>query len=183
MLDAAGPVQGDWVRQAKPDIEARMAQYEEDQIEFAILSLIKDPLLDLLSTLATNVKIIAALETRLDKIKPDWRRYDTSSANGGDGCLNAHLTTADASYGLEQHDIDDVNISNPASAALLSSENVVDILAFRQELILEQASVRLDIREERQSVEAEDCRAAARRRDLGAQLQQFARKVKIKEKS
>ena len=36
-----GPITGDWLAQATPDIQARMAQYEESQIEFAILSLVK----------------------------------------------------------------------------------------------------------------------------------------------
>ena len=178
-----GPTRGDWIKQAKPDIEARMAQYDEDRIEFAILALIKDPVMRLLPALAASAKSIAVLSSRLDEVKPDWRSFMIESINGENTHACDYLTTADASYGLEQQDIDDIALSDPNLIALLSSEKVSDMIAFLQKLITEQATLRTDIREERQSAENDESRAASRSRDYGARMQNFAKKVKLKTNS
>ena len=179
-----GPMQGDWVRQAKPDIEARMAQYDKEQIEFAILSLVKDPLLRLIPSLAANVKSIAALTSHLEEVNPDWRKSMLPSANGENTSTSTdgYLTTADGSYGLEQHEIDDSVLLDQTLLALLDSDNVSDITAFRQKLVIEQAALRMEIQEERQSMYADESRAAARSQDFGAKMQTFASKVKAKER-
>ncbi|KAL9129735.1 MAG: hypothetical protein Q9217_001893 [Psora testacea] len=178
-----GPIQGDWVSQAKPDIEARMAQYDGEQIEFAILSLIKDPLLKLLPALATSIKSIAALSSRLNEVKPNWRESTVPSGHGEDTYTFDTVMATDASYGLEQQHIDTTTLSDPTLMALLSSQNASGIMAFRQKLITEQVALRIDIREEHQSAENDERRAQARSRDFGARMQNFARKVKAKQRS
>ncbi|KAL8683070.1 MAG: hypothetical protein Q9186_000980, partial [Xanthomendoza sp. 1 TL-2023] len=67
-----GPITGDdWVLQVAPEIETRMAQYENGQIEFAILSLVQEPLTKMVAALAENVKSIAAVRQHLSKLPKD----------------------------------------------------------------------------------------------------------------
>lgn len=168
--------ENDWLSQAKPDIEARMAQYEEGQIEFAILSLVRDPLLDLIPRLAENIHSIARLSVRLDLVKPDWRDFETSSR-----CCDSTgmLTTSDPLYGLTPEELDRAGVP-PAIGSLCESDAAEDIVAQRQQLVTDQARLRLSIRDEQQSNQADQERAAARRCDYGAMMQDYVRKVKAK---
>lgn len=179
ILSTIGAFENEWLGQAKPDIEARMAQYEEGQIEFAILSLIRDPLMELIPRLAENVKGIAALSARLDTVQPDWQSFETSPAIGE---ATGVLTTADPSYGLTQEDIDKASIPETV-AKLCISEIVQDIVNERQHLVTAQAGLRMSIRDEQQSNQSDDERAAARSCDYGACMPNFVRKVRVKRKS
>lgn len=171
-----GAFKDNWLGQAKPDIEARMAQYEEGQIEFAILSLVRDPLLDLIPRLAENIKGITGLSAHLDLIKPDWRDFETFSDNGQFAGL---LTAFDPNYGLTPDHIDQVDLPMTI-AKLYKSDAVEDIVTQRQQLVTDQARLRLWIRDEQQSNQSDEERAAARRCDYGAMMQNFVRKVKAK---
>ena len=171
-----GSFKDDWLSQAKPDIEARMAQYEEFQIEFAILSLICNPLIKLIAKLAENIKSIASLTTRLDAVKSDWRDFDMPSVNGESETV---LTGPDAIYEVMKHDLELAKVSEHV-ARLCQSEIVEDIIAQRQQLISQQAGIRLSIRDEQQSNKSDEERAAARRCDYGARMQDFVRRVKTR---
>jgi len=174
-----GAFEDDWLGQAKPDIEARMAQYEEGQIEFAILGLVSDPLLDLVPRLAENIKSITRLSARLDLIKHDWRDFEPSPVNGQ---LTGLLTAFDPTYALTPKHIDQADL--PITIAkLCESDAVEDIITQRQQLVADQARLRLWIRDEQQSNQRDEERAAARRCDYGAMMQNFVRKVKAKRKS
>lgn len=174
LIDCVGD---DWLSQLKPDLEARMARYEEGQIEFAILSLVKDPLSILVLSLARNVKGISALTVRLDEIGKDWREFTIFHANGNSDDL---LHTADRAYGLTHEDISQAEVPELV-VNVLTRDNVQEIIEARQTLISSQAELRRDIREELQSLMSDEEKAIARSRDLGAKMQNFARKVKLGE--
>ena len=174
-----GAFEDDWLGQAKPDIEARMAQYEEGQIEFSILSLVRDPLLDLVPKLAENIKSIAELSARLDLIKQDWREFETSSINRQ---FTGLLAASDSTYELTPQQFDRADLPI-AIAKLCKSDVVEDVMTQRQQLVTDQARLRLWIRDEQQSNQSDEERAAARRCDYGAMMQNFVRKVKAKRKS
>lgn len=156
----------DWVGQVKPEIEARMAEYEEGQIEFAILSLVKDPLLSHVAALAVNVKSIIALERRLDNVASDWKSYVANSTLGEGALTNVILTSPDPGYELCQAMLDQAAIL-PSIEGALQSDLISDIIARRQELVTEQASLRLAVKEEQQSRRSDEERAASRRHDHG----------------
>ena len=86
---------GDWVSHAKPVIEARMAEYEEGQIEFGVLSLVKDPLLSLVPTLAEIVKVSAEASSRLQQVNPDWGHSIPTSSHGAPSSHESALTGPD----------------------------------------------------------------------------------------
>ena len=155
-----------------------MAQYEESQIEFAILSLIKDPLLNLLTDLAENFKAIIALSARLDTIKADWESFTTMSEDNV-GQLTDFLTVADPALGLTQEMIDSAQL--PCDVAkLMPSRSSTAIWESRAKLITAQRGLRIAVQEEIQLKQSEEQRANARRRDFGANMQKFAEKVMAK---
>lgn len=177
---ATGPVSGDWLAQASPDIQARMAQYEENQIEFAILSLVKDPLIDLQAELAGNINSLIAIHLRLNEVQPDWRSftaddYDDSNVQHKPG----YLTGPDAGLGLTQEHISSSLIAQGEDHQF-KPKSATAALTRRKELIAAQQSLRVAIQEEIQSKHSEQDRASARARDSGAKMQKFARKVQAK---
>ncbi len=176
----AGSVQGDWLSQAKPDIEARMAQYEEGQIEFAILSLVRDPLLEMIPALAENVKAINALSTRLDVVKPGWKDFIDSSTNGQIAGTDGLISNPNLAYGLTQEMLDQAEPSQ-AVIDLCHGDVASDILGHREQLITTQAGLRMSIREEIQSNQSDEDRAASRTCDYGARMQNFVRKMRVKQ--
>ena len=179
MARTIGSVQGDWLSQAKPDIEARMAQYEEGQIEFAILSLVRDPLLDMIPALAENVKAISALSSRLDVINPGWEDLSDSSMKNETVGRNNSRVDAGLTYGITQRMLDQAQPSQ-AVIDLCHGSKVPEILALYKQLNTAQGNLRMSIREEMQSNQSDEERAAARTCDYGARMQNFVRKMKVK---
>ena len=177
-----GLVQGDWLIQAKPDIEARMAQYEEGHIEFAILSLVQDPLHGMISALAENIKAINVLSARLDVVKPGWKGpYDlptNSEVAGTDGLISE----PNLAYGLTQEMLDRAALYQTVNDLCYKSV-ASDILRYRDQLITIQTDIRMSIREEMQSNQSDEERAAARACDYGARMQNFVRQIRLKQRS
>ena len=153
-----------------------MAQSEEGQIEFAILGLVRDPLLELVPQLAENIKSIIALTKRLEDTKTEWQQFQIASINGGP---SEPLTAPDPIYGITKWDIDLAHLDD-VTLALCDSDDVESIVSQRQRLVTAQASLRLSIREEQQSNQSDQDRADARSCDYGARLQHFVRRVRLK---
>ena len=153
-----------------------MAQSEECQIEFAILGLVQDPLLDLVPRLAENAKSVDLLSARLDAVRSDWRDFDLSTVNGDSTNV---LVSPDLNYGVTEEEF---RRAKPSEELTRFSESatVEDIITKRQQFVSDQASLRLSIKEEQQSNLSDEDRAAARKVDYGARLQNFVRKVKAK---
>ena len=153
-----------------------MAHYEEGQIEFAILSLVQDPLHRLISELATNVRRVAALSARLDAMRPDWHDFTATTDNGE---IVSLPNAPDLAYGLTQELLDDAELSDVITQ-ISSSQDVSDVVERRSELITLQAKLRMSIREEMQSDLTDEERATARSQDYGAMMQKMMRKVIMK---
>ena len=177
-----GSVQDDWLSQAKPDIKARMAQYEEGQIEFAILSLVRDPLLEMVPALIKNVKAVNALSARLDVVKPGWKDFIDSPNNSKHAGMNSLTSEPNLAYGITQEMLDQAELSQ-AVIDLCHCNVVSDILRHREQLVTIQADLRTSIREEMHSNQSDEERAAARTCDYGARMQNFVRKMSLKKQS
>ena len=177
-----GSVEGDWLSQAKPDIEARMAQYEEGHIEFAILSLVRDPLLGMIPALAENVKAINALSARLDIVKPGWKDFFEPPTNGKIAGMNSPISGSNLAYGLTQELLDQARLPQ-AMIDLCNGSLASDIFRYRERLITMQTDLRMSVREEMQSNQSDEDRAVARACDYGARMQNFVRKMRLKRQS
>lgn len=176
-----GPLgNGDWLGQVKPVIEARMAEYEEGQIEFAVLAMVKDPLLTLVASLAENIKCLRALAARLNDVNPDGNDIQATFAQGIDSLVDGTLLGADLSYDLNEDAINQASIPSAAEQKFRDFA-AVDLLAYRQVLESAQAGLRRSIKEEQQSVSSDEERAASRRHDYGPMVQAWVRMLARKQ--
>ncbi|KAJ5937463.1 hypothetical protein N7454_004763 [Penicillium verhagenii] len=141
----------DWLQVARPNILDRMAAYEEDQIEFSILGVVRDPLRDLIRQLAINVRSLQMLNARL-----------TSPRNT--------VLGPDLSYGLGREEIDAAVVPE-----MTSSEASPGFAAELEELREAQGELRIRIREEQQSQRIDEDHAKGRRYDYGPALRTWLR--------
>ena len=144
-----------------------MWQYAEDQIEFAILGLVKDPILEILANLVASIEHINALNARLDQMQPGWRK-------------NASLDPSDELHAAlrAEYDVDGLPAkSRCEDAALVADAKLEDVLELRQALIAKQAALKVDLQEQAQSRSEVESKASSRRQDFGAKIQRFAQVV------
>ena len=143
-----------------------MAQYEDGQIEFAILSLVKEPLTQLVATLAENVKSIFSIRQRLLQLQSDQGGLQPDTAAGNNLGEEDLLLGPCEQYRLSQEAIGQTVLS-PEVEQHLKSDDIVGLSAVTQELGTAQASIRASIRDEIKAIQADDDRAATRRNDKG----------------
>ncbi len=180
-MSHVGIFQGqDWVGHATPLLEARMAEYEEGQIEFGILSIVKDPLLDLVAALAENLKVSVAVSARLDCLKPDWEDFALSKSNGFGMPSEGTSGEPDNGYSLTSIAINEAIIPEKAQQRV-DTGGVADLMALKQELINAQLGIRMSIKEEQRSRDADEARSASRRHDYGPAVHAWVRMLAKKQ--
>ncbi|KAL8832410.1 MAG: hypothetical protein Q9191_000282 [Dirinaria sp. TL-2023a] len=160
---------GDWVLKAKPDLEARMVG-REGANDFAVMSLVEDPLTTLIPTLAENVAAVQAITKHLQSIKPSSE--GSLSPNNCEDPSEDFLVDLDPSYGLDQGIFDKALVST-STMKILQSSDYSDIIRHKFELLAAQGSIRSSIKEEQESRRSDQQRASRRRHDiepLSAQL-------------
>ena len=142
-----------------------MAEYEEDQIEFAVLSLVKDPLLNLSSDLAAIFKSVSATVSRLDDISPSW--MDELSTSPEHETLKKGLAARPAAEDeLDRVSIEQASIFNETQEAL-QTRDTANLIAELQRLFECQSRLLWSIKDERDANRVEEERAASRRNDEG----------------
>jgi ubiquitin carboxyl-terminal hydrolase L5 len=150
-----------------------MAAYEEDQIEFSILGLVRDPLPDLLSSLAINVRSLEILSQRAMSL----------SVLGIEVFWDELILGPEPSLGLTREDIDAAEI--PDTVQNYQSCSAKQLQKYQQELSKDQKELRIRIREEQQSQRKDDEYAAGRRFDYSPAvrtwLRLLARKQELQE--
>ncbi|KAI4126180.1 MAG: hypothetical protein LQ338_003879 [Usnochroma carphineum] len=156
----------DWVMQVAPELETRMAQYEEGQIEFAIMALVKEPLTNLVAALARNVKSTASLSERLNQAKPDWKNSLSEHTDGNSAPTDDTLLGPCEHYHLTQEAIDLAKLPSAIEEQLRNAD-VQELLAGERELITAQTSLRASIRDEAKAIKTDNERAESRRNDKG----------------
>jgi ubiquitin carboxyl-terminal hydrolase L5 len=161
--------QDDWLELVKPNILTRMAEYEEDQIEFSILSLAKDPLIDLTAKLAANVKCLELVRELIDA-----HEEGSSTAEPAVSLLENTILGPDASYALTQDNIDEAVIAADQREGYQAC-SIDALIHDLQKLSGNQLELRASIKEEQQSNQADDDYAAGRRYDYGPAVRQWAR--------
>ncbi|KAL9026997.1 MAG: hypothetical protein Q9196_004422 [Gyalolechia fulgens] len=156
----------DWVRQVAPEIESRMAQYEEGQIEFAIMGVVREPLAALVAALAENVKSINVLVQRLGQVKPDWEDFLSESTGNSKAASHETIVGPCEQYQLYADTIDRAELS-PELQRRLESDGVIELLTAREEFAAAQVGLRASIRDETKAFRTDNERAASRRNDKG----------------
>lgn len=153
-----------------------MAAYEEDQIEFSILSLTKDPSIELIDKLSANVKSLGIVKEHIDA---------DGSAGSAAGLVSSVLENilldADASYSLTQESIDHAVITAGEEERYQNS-SIDELVQHLQKLSERQIELRASIKEEQQSRQADDDYAAGRRYDYGPAVRTWIRMLARKRK-
>ncbi|KAL8798518.1 MAG: hypothetical protein Q9182_006607 [Xanthomendoza sp. 2 TL-2023] len=162
-----GPITGDdWVLQVAPEIETRMAQYEDGQIEFAILSLVQEPLTKLVAALAENVKSIAAVRHHLAKLPNGLEELQQGSMGANIEEEQNLVLGPCEQYKLTQEVLDQAVLS-PQFEQQVDNAEASELQTIEKELIVAQVSIRASTMEELKAIEAGNDRAASRRNDKG----------------
>lgn len=169
----------DWICQTKPQIEARMAEYEEGQIEFSVLSLVKTPLAGFISALAQNVKSLVALSNQ-EQAMEDISILAVNLACGEfRSGPELAVCMPDAAYGLTQDMIDQAVIPPDVQGAIEGGE-VPMITQLWRELTIAQAGLKASIGEEQLSNQLDQERADSRRWDYGPAVHNLIRSLATK---
>lgn len=149
-----------------------MAEYEEGRIEFSILSLSKDPLVDSIDQLAINVRSLVMVNQRLSALNHD---LGLCGEHGfADPLPENTLLGPDASYALTREAIDEARIPE-ARLEQYRSCGPPELFQHREQLSAAQGALRAAIRDEQQSNQADDDYAAGRRYDYGPAIRAWVR--------
>ncbi|KKY14768.1 putative ubiquitin carboxyl-terminal hydrolase [Diplodia seriata] len=161
----------DWLEVIAPNLEARMAQYEEGQIEFGLLALVRDPLVDHRQRLAENIKLIHACEDRLAKINPDWKAFAVTEDGAGDSVI----TGPSSEHSITIADILQANIPEATEKRINADDDITTMIDLRQRAVTDQAGLRAAIRDEETTAAADRQKAESRRHDYGPAIQTWLR--------
>ncbi|RDH27634.1 ubiquitin carboxyl-terminal hydrolase [Aspergillus welwitschiae] len=161
----------DWLSLVKPDIRTRMEAYEEDQIEFSILSVARDPLPELVDQLATNVKSLEIIQERLSSIHESSIDLESTLA---DSVSENTILGPDESYTLTRETIDQVTVHKTQEREYQTC-SVEELVHHRQRLGHAQQDLRAAIREEQQSQQVDEDYAEGRRYDYGPAIRTWLR--------
>lgn len=145
-----------------------MAAYEEDQIEFSILGLARDPLPDLIQQLAINVKSLEMIHQRL------LSEGDTTAAAATMANYKGTVIGPEPSLALTRAAIDAAVIPE-ATQKEYQSCSPSQLQEHRQTLSQAQGELRCRVREEQQSQRADDDYATGRRYDYGPAVRTWLR--------
>ncbi|PLB39383.1 ubiquitin C-terminal hydrolase 37 [Aspergillus candidus] len=162
----------DWLDLVKSDILKRMAEYEEGRIEFSVLSLSKDPLVDAIDQLAINVRSLVMVNQRLSSL--NHNPGDCGEHAFTDPLPENTLLEPHASYALTREAIDEATIPE-ARLEQYRSCGPQELLQHREQLSAAQGGLRAAIRDEQQSNQADDDYAAGRRYDYGPAIRAWVR--------
>lgn len=160
----------DWLEVVAPNLEARMAQYEEGQIEFGLLSLVRDPLIDHRQQMAENIKLIQCCEDRLAQLNPGWK--DFAAVEDGAGSV---LTGPSSDFSVTIADILQAPIPPAKERRIRADDDITTLLDLRQKAVSDQAGLRAAIRDEEISTAADKDKAESRRHDYGPAIQTWLR--------
>lgn len=159
-------INDDWICQIKPQIESRMAEYEEGHIEFSILSLVKEPLSGLFSDLAQNAKSLSALSNTEQASEESFILAINAAFDEIRSGAELNICLPDAAFGVTQDMIDQAVIL-PGVQDAIQSRNVSIITQLWKHLTIAQAGLKASIGEERLSYQLDQERAEGRRWDYG----------------
>ncbi|QPG93811.1 hypothetical protein C2857_002774 [Epichloe festucae Fl1] len=169
-----GPTNGnDWTTVARPQIEAKMLQYEGSQLSFNLLAVCRSSSSQLSQVIAT---MIAALRTIQSRMKSDTGFTDITSAD--EPLLNMHDEAQLAEFNLCKEDIENAKLPARLESALFCPEwQNDDTYDMYQSFRVQLRSAIDEFRVESFSAEEEDRRVKNRKRDYGGALHCWTKKL------
>jgi ubiquitin carboxyl-terminal hydrolase L5 len=146
-----------------------MAAYEEEEIEFSILGLVRDPLPDLIKDLAVNVRTLGILNERATSL------YPTTDTPADETILGP-----EPSLSLTREEIEAVVIPQETLHDYQTCSQT-KLKEYQETLTSDQRELRGRIREEQQSHRSDDEHAAGRRFDYGPAVRTWLRRLAQKQ--
>lgn len=153
-----------------------MAAYEEEQIEFSILGLVRDPLPGLIQELAVNIRSLEVINERLmisgaAAASTDAGVDSSMETSQSLEALQETLLGPDPFFGLTRAMIDEAVIPE----ALSEEGSPSSLIEKREELREAQTALRGRVREEQEAQDADDDHATGRRYDYGPAIRTWLR--------
>lgn len=173
----------DWLSVVKPILEDRMATYEAGEIQFALLGLVKDPLLTHQEHLAANIRTRRRIEQRLKEIEsvgPENQKEALKTQGQRQDETQQASTGLTPQYGVTEAMIEQAEADSTMEAGLIDGD--IDLLReMREKVMTQQSDLRASILEEMQEARADEQQAAERRHDYGPMIQAWVRMLAEKE--
>jgi len=132
---------------ATPKIQERILRYEQDEIRFTLLAIVKKPLTILQSQLSTNAKLVGLIERRLDSLDVNWKSAPLEPS------VNPEVQ------------IDDTDVDQAMVADIESELEVARLVDRREKLVQEQNTLRFKIGEELEKLETYTTYATRKQHD------------------
>ncbi|THX45927.1 cysteine proteinase [Aureobasidium pullulans] len=160
---AVGTIQPgqDWLRVVQGTLAVRMAQYEEGQLEFSLMAVVQDPVVEDHRALAQNIRSLQEVQTQLDQVSHSWRSFIDPKSE------DSTLFGADEDYGLTDDMISETILAENMTQQLRSS-CPESLLKVRQELVTNQAGYKAQVRDSQQAEKTDAEEAMHRRHDYGS---------------
>lgn len=147
-----------WLVIAQSALQSRIAQYAASAIEFNLMAVVHDPLVACVGALASNVKALRAVEQKLAGVVEDWREMLDDEKDDA-------LREECPDLGLRTPDVQRAEMTQADVKALDRAEDLTQLLALRQEIILQQCGLRRACRDEMDSAASDAEKAMSRRHD------------------
>ncbi|TVY36027.1 Ubiquitin carboxyl-terminal hydrolase isozyme L5 [Lachnellula subtilissima] len=149
----------DWIAVARAHINERLHRNDQDDIQFSLLSLCKNPLQSTRQQVAENMNLIMSIEQSLDNMKPDWKAFTP-------GDEVPKLNELREVFRLSQELIDK---AKPPASALerlqLASMDPSSLLKLHEKLLTDQMALRGKYTAEEVSIGQENEQAAKQKQD------------------
>lgn len=158
----------DWLTMAIPILSAKMAEYEEDQTDFALMSLVKDPLPQYQLELANNMKCIDSVNERLEK--QNCEKNSSAEADGLRSTTNSEILDP---YGICKADIQKSVIPSNFEKKLESASSASQLNQLKEDLENAQSSLKSVVLDELQACSMDGEKASHRRHDYGPLIESW----------
>ncbi|KAM3508192.1 hypothetical protein MY10362_001325 [Beauveria mimosiformis] len=168
-----------WTTVARPQIKARMLQYEESQLSFNLLSLCQSPIRKYRKSVLSAVTAVHFLDTQMKMQHGD--AYTTLILNNGMQ-LNTRDTTLLANYNITLDDITGEPVpSLLASRVSEGSLSASEAASLRYDLVMEARAAMGEYRGEASAAMEDEERVTARKKDYGSALHKWISKLAEKD--
>ncbi|KAJ6783995.1 hypothetical protein PWT90_06906 [Aphanocladium album] len=168
-----------WTNVARPQIQARMLQYEESQLSFNLLSLCQSPIQRYRQTVLEALVAVRYLDAQMAM------QYGSSYSklvSDSDAQLDTEDVQLLAEYDLKPADVSAVIITGAFKAKLESSNlGAADAATLRYELVIEARAAMGEYRGEAMAAMVDEERVTARKKDYGSVLHKWISKLAEKE--
>lgn len=158
------PENSDWLSVVQTALTIRMAQYEEGQIEFSLMAVVKDPVEEDREALALNIKCLQCVESKLTEVSPKWKDFLDPNHQGNT------IDGPNEEFGITE---DTITFACPSDNFMekLDNDNPEYLMVTRQETITAQAGIRAAVRDHLFGEQADAEKARHRRHDYGSFVQ------------